>query len=100
MSDSGHSTTSPALDGRGRATTAALCVAMAAVVPFAATGLFRLGLHPPVVLLLCLAAAGGLAAVPRRGPWLAVGWLVGCALWAVALVGIFWQFGQGMEGFE
>ena len=82
------------------ASNAALAVAMLVAVPFAVTGLFRLGLSPLAVLLVCLAAAGGLWAMPRRGRWLAIGWLAGCALWAVALALIIWQFGQGMQGLD
>ena len=87
----------PAADRRRRVTNAALAVAMAVVVPFAVTGLFRLDLSSVLVFVLCLAAAGALAAIPRRGPWLAAGWLIGCALWAVAVVVILRQFGQGLE---
>lgn len=87
----------PADYGRRRVTNAALAVAMVVVVPFAVTGLFRLGFSTVVIFVLCLAAAGALAAIPRSGPWLAAGWLIGCALWAVALVVILRQLGEGLE---
>lgn len=83
--------------GQGRATTVALGVATAAAVPFAVTGFFRLDLNPPVVFLLCLGIGGGLAAVPRRGPWLALGWLTGCVLYTIAMVVVLWQFGQDLD---
>lgn len=83
------------LPRRDRVTGVALGAGMVVAVPFAVTGLVRLGLNALVVAVLCLAAAGGLVAIPRRGPWLAVGWLVGCALWAIALAVVLWQFGRG-----
>jgi hypothetical protein len=90
----------PSLTRRERWVTAGSGVVMVAVVPFVVTSFFRLGLPALVVLLLCLFAGGGLLAVPKRGPWLALGWAVGCVLWAAALVVILWQFGQGMESLD
>jgi hypothetical protein len=88
------------LASRDKMLTLALGGLMVLVVPFFVTGLFRLGLSGLLVLPLCLAVAGALAAVPRRGGWLALGWLLGCVLWAVALAFVAWQFGQGMAEFE
>jgi hypothetical protein len=90
----------PALTKRERRFTAGLGVAMVVVVPFAVTVLLRVGLPTLVVALVCVAVAGGLLALPRRGLWLALGWAVGCVLWAAALGVILWQFGQGMESFD
>jgi hypothetical protein len=72
---------------------------MALAAPFFATALFRLGLADVAVLLICLAVAAGLTAVPHRGRWLALAWLAGCFLWALALRMLLESLGQGMENF-
>lgn len=76
---------------------AGLAVAAAAVAPFAITGLFRLGLPALAVLLMCVLAGAALLAVPRRGRSLALGWAVGCLLWAAALGFILAQVGQDLD---
>lgn len=75
-------TTPPPLSKAARLVTA---TPMAAAVPFTVAVLFRLGLSTLVVLLLCALTGVALLAVPRRGPWLALGWAVGCVLWAAAV---------------
>lgn len=77
-----EATSQPPLSKAARLLTAA---PMVAAVPFAVAVLFRLGLSTLVVLLLCVLAGVALLAVPRRGPWLALGWAVGCVLWAAAV---------------
>lgn len=74
--------TRPPLSKAARLVTA---TPMVAAVPFTVAVLFRLGLSTLVVLLLCALTGVALLAVPRRGPWLALGWAVGCVLWAAAV---------------
>lgn len=90
----------PPLTTRERWATAGLGLVMVAVVPFVVTGLFRLGLPTLVVLLLCVLAGGALLAVPRRGTWLALGWAIGCVLYATVFVFVLWQLGQGLANFD
>ena len=86
--------------GRGPVVTVGLSVLTALAAPFVATALFRLGLADVAVLLICLAVTAALAAVPHRGRWLALGWLAGSVLWALALGMLLRSLGQGMETFN
>jgi uncharacterized membrane protein YdbT with pleckstrin-like domain len=83
----------PPLTNRARLLAAA---PMAAVVPFVIAALLTLGLSTLVVLLLCVLVGAALLAVPKRGRWLALGWAVGCVLWAAALTVLFMQVGQDL----
>ncbi|MCA1720405.1 MAG: hypothetical protein LC779_04615 [Actinobacteria bacterium] len=85
---------------KGRAAPVALALLVALSVPFIVTGLFRLGLTSGVVVVLCLAAAGALFAVPRYGPWLSLSWLMGCGLWMLAFVLILRPFGEGLANVD
>lgn len=80
-------------------TTRRLVVAALAalLVPFFATGLFRLSAPDWVVFAVC--AAVGLALVLRPGAARAAGagWLAGCALWAAALVVLMNAVGSDLD---
>lgn len=77
--------------GWDRALSAVLALGALASVPFVVTWMYRQDLDYRSVTLVCTAVAAGLWLIPRRGRWLAAGWLLGCVLWAAFL---FWLFSK------